>query len=151
MAIGAATATTQAPKTTTGPGPSNRVLEIGNDVFLKLLLAELRHQDPLSPMDNHQLLQQIAQLRAVESNMHLTRTLEAVMRSQAMQTASNLLGQHVEGLSDEGRSVSGTVERIVLDKSQAKLVVNGQTVSLENIRSISQATGGGNWLEGILG
>ncbi len=149
MTAAAIAATTQ--KTTSGPTASNRVLEMGNDIFLKLLLAELRNQDPLSPMDNHQLLQQIAQLRAVESNLQLTRTLEAVMRGQALQTAAGLIGREIEGLSDEGQVVSGKVERITLDGAKPKLVVRGEMVTLENIRSVAGTTESGNWWGGILG
>jgi len=127
---------------TAEPKTSNRTLEIGNDVFLKLLIAELRHQDPLSPMDNHQLLQQIAQLRAVESNMQLTRTLEAVMRGQSLQTAASLLGQQVEGLAESGRTVQGTVERITVEDNKVKLVVGEETVLLENIRTVSFPSNG---------
>jgi len=127
---------------TAEPKTSNRTLEIGNDVFLKLLIAELRHQDPLSPMDNHQLLQQIAQLRAVESNMQLTRTLEAVMRGQSLQTAASLLGQQVEGLAESGRTIQGTVERITVEDNKVKLVVGEETVLLENIRTVSFPSNG---------
>lgn len=135
MAVGDVTATRGAQ--TAAPKVSNRVFEMGSEVFLKLLLAELRHQDPLSPMDNHQLLQQIAQLRAVESNLQLTKTLEAVMRGQALQTATSLLGQQVEGLSDEGKMTTGVVERIAVEDSKVKLVVSDQTIALENLRSIA--------------
>ncbi len=130
---------------TSGPAEpkiSNRMLEIGNDVFLKLLLAELRHQDPLAPMDNHQLVQQIAQLRAVESNMQLTKTLEAVMRGQSLQTAASLLGQQVEGLAESGRTIQGTVERITVEGNKVKLAVGEETVLLENIRTVSFPSNG---------
>jgi len=118
------------------------MLEIGNDVFLKLLLAELRHQDPLAPMDNHQLVQQIAQLRAVESNMQLTKTLEAVMRGQSLQTAASLLGKQVEGLAESGRTIQGTVERITVEGNKVKLAVGEETVLLENIRTVSFPSNG---------
>ncbi len=127
---------------TAEPKTSNRTLEIGNDVFLKLLIAELRHQDPLSPMDNHQLLQQIAQLRAVESNMQLTRTLEAVMRGQSLQTAASLFGQQVAGAADSGRTIQGAMEQIAVEDNKLKLVVGEETVLLENIRTVSFPSNG---------
>jgi len=129
--------TSSPPSATAGPKISNRVLEIGNDVFLKLLLAELQHQDPLAPMDNHQLVQQIAQLRAVESNMQLTKTLEAVMQGQALQTAASLLGQQVEGLAVSGRTVQGIVQQISLEGNKVHLVVGNETVLLDNIRTVA--------------
>jgi flagellar basal-body rod modification protein FlgD len=131
------------------PKSSNRVLEIGNDVFLKLLLAELKNQDPLSPMDNHQLVEQIAQLRAVEANMQLTKTLEAVMRGQALQSATSLLGQRVEGLAESGQTVRGTVDRVTVEDSKVKLAVGEETILLENIRSI-EGTSSGFWGSGLL-
>ncbi|MCS7236815.1 MAG: hypothetical protein NZ899_00925 [Thermoguttaceae bacterium] len=146
MPIGAVAAPTGTQSS--APKASNRVFEMGSDVFLKLLLAELRNQDPLSPMDNHQLLQQIAQLRAVESNLQLTKTLEAVMRGQSLQAATALLGREVEGLSEEGKTVAGRVERIALEDSKVKLVVADQTIALDNLRTIGPRSEGG-WLNSL--
>jgi flagellar basal-body rod modification protein FlgD len=50
------------PKTTAGPGST-----LGKDDFLKLLITQLRNQDPLNPLDQNQFLAQTAQFSALES------------------------------------------------------------------------------------
>ena len=42
--------------------------EVDLDVFIKLLIAELQNQDPMNPLDNHEILQQVSQIREIESN-----------------------------------------------------------------------------------
>ncbi len=115
---------------------SQTMRQIGMDVFLKLLLAELKNQDPLKPLDNHELLQQISQIREVESNMQLTETLEAVFLGQMLNTATGLLGQNVEGLSDSGQKVRGKVEEVSMVDGRAKLRIDGHLVDLRNVQSV---------------
>lgn len=40
--------------------------DLGQDAFLKLMMTQLAHQDPLSPMDNQQMIAQMAQFSSVE-------------------------------------------------------------------------------------
>ena len=46
------------------------------DDFLKLLMTELQYQDPLSPMDNSQMMTQMAQLQTLESNNNMQQAME---------------------------------------------------------------------------
>jgi flagellar basal-body rod modification protein FlgD len=68
------------------------------DRFLKLLVAQLKNQDPLNPMDNAQMTSQMAQMSTVEGIEKLNTTLnsmvESVGNSQSMQAAS-LIGKNV--------------------------------------------------------
>ena len=54
-------------------------------------MAELQNQDPMEPMKNSELLQQVSQIRAIQSNDRLTDTLESVSLGQNLATAGNLL------------------------------------------------------------
>ena len=49
------------------------------NTFLKLMITELQQQDPLNPMDNKDMLNQIAQIRAVGASDQLTKTLNSVL------------------------------------------------------------------------
>jgi len=72
------TATTATTSSTTNP---NSVL--GKDDFLKLLLLELKYQDPTAPMDSEKILSQTSQLATLESAENTNKALEALAASLA--------------------------------------------------------------------
>src|SRR5881398_3585890 len=63
--------------------------------FLQLMVSELTHQDPLNPMDNTQLVQQIGELRSIAASDQLTTTLQSLQTQQSLTTASGLIGKKV--------------------------------------------------------
>ncbi len=106
------------------------------DTFLKLLITELQSQDPMKPMENSEILQQVSQIRAIESNTRLTSTLEAVVLGQNMATATSLLGRTIGGLDDQSNPIAGTVDRVSVADGVTKLHVGDRTVSLKNVAEI---------------
>jgi flagellar basal-body rod modification protein FlgD len=120
----------------TGTSSNTMLGDVDLDEFLKLLIAELQNQDPLSPMDNNQILQQVSQIREIESNSRLTETLEAVQLGQAMATASSLIGQYITAMTAEGDRVSGLVDRVSVIDGQPKLMVGDYEIELHNVGEI---------------
>jgi len=64
------------------------------DRFLTLLVAQLQNQDPLSPMDNAQITQQMSQISTVQGIAQLNDSISQLVASQATQ-AANLIGRSV--------------------------------------------------------
>lgn len=111
------------------------------DVFLKLLIAELQHQDPMEPMKNSEILQQVSQIRAIESNTRLTSTLESVTLGQNLSTASNLLGKTVRATvptekEDETVDISGKVERVTIEDGKPRIHLGEKILRLDQITEI---------------
>jgi flagellar basal-body rod modification protein FlgD len=87
------------------------------DRFLKLLVTQLKNQDPLNPMDNAQMTSQMAQISTVNGIEKLNTTLQAMMsnssQSQTMQAAA-LVGKSVlvsgSGLSMQSGAAIGGVD-----------------------------------------
>jgi flagellar basal-body rod modification protein FlgD len=111
--------------------------------FLQLMITELTNQDPLNPLDNTQLVQQIGELRSIAAADQLTATLQALQTQQSLITAGSLIGKKVTALSSTSTNIEGTVERVSIEvdpnnsaKKTYKVIVSGQTVDLQNIRSI---------------
>lgn len=104
--------------------------------FLKLMIAELQNQDPLNPMDNKDMLNQINQMRQIVSNDKLTSSLEAIMLGQSVATASNLLGKTVTGTNQLGDRTSGVVDRVVFEEGKPKIYVGAHILDLESITEI---------------
>ncbi len=105
--------------------------------FIKLLVAELSNQDPMNPMENSEILQQISQMREIASNDLLTKSLEAIKMGQNVATASALIGQTIDGLTDGGNRVIGEVDRISLESGVPKLHVGDYVVDMRNVAGIA--------------
>src|SRR6188472_2956613 len=86
----------------------NAINDIDMNTFLKLMITELQQQDPLNPMDNKDMLNQIAQIRAVGASDQLTKTLNSVLLGQNITSATNLLGADISALTDDGQAITGT-------------------------------------------
>lgn len=92
------------------PGVPERRQTLGQEDFLTLLTAQLRNQNPLSPLDNEAFVAQLAQFSTVsgitEMNRTLGRLLDIASRGDAL-GAPQWLGREVSG-----GGVSGTVTAV---------------------------------------
>ena len=109
---------------------------LGMDDFLKLMNAQMKNQDPLDPMSNSEMLQQISQIRAIGATVELSETLDAVLLGQNISSATNLIGKFISARSDAGDEVQGLVDRISISDGVPKIRIDEHTISLNNIRDI---------------
>ena len=84
----------------------NRTNSLGKDAFLKLLVAQLKNQDPQNPADSSQMAAQLAQFSSVEQLTNINETLSAQSASQA-----TLISQVAAG------AASGNIGRVITAKS----------------------------------
>jgi flagellar basal-body rod modification protein FlgD len=124
-------------------GKTNDLRQVDMDQFLQLLIAEMQHQDPLSPMDNSQILEQIGQIREISATNQLSDTLASVLTGQQMSTASSLIGKSVSALSDSGTNISGVVDRVSIEPDEndesarvLRVHIGSARIRMENIREI---------------
>ncbi len=96
-------------------GSADAYSDIDIDEFLALMIAELQNQDPLDPMDNSEMVQQIGQIREIGATDQLTNTLSNLASSQDLVTASSLIGEQVTGLAQDGSPVDGIIDRITVE------------------------------------
>jgi len=85
--------------------------DLGKDDFLQLLITQLQHQDPTSPMDDKAFISQMAQFSSLEQMTNLSQEFAKISGMVSRGNALNLLGQEVEILSGNQR-FSGIVEAI---------------------------------------
>ncbi|MCB1136464.1 MAG: hypothetical protein KDK78_09365 [Chlamydiia bacterium] len=69
--------------------------ELDKDAFLKLMLLQMRHQDPLNPMDNQAMLSQMAQFSSLEQMSNLNQTMAAGQATTEFLNATPLIGTEV--------------------------------------------------------
>ncbi len=77
------------------------------DRFLKLLVTQMKNQDPLNPMDNAEITSQMAQLSTVTGIEKLNETLSAFTKAQAFQ-AVDMIGRYVLAPGEHMDLASGT-------------------------------------------
>ena len=126
---------------TTGGAPtSGRGLgELSSAEFLNIMLNELSVQDPLEPNDTSTLIQQIADLRAIEADIRLGDRLDELVRQNELVTSANLIGAIVGGVSESNQRTAGTVLSISRTADGALLNLdNGEQMRLGQVDEIVQ-------------
>ena len=114
----------------------DRLQSLGVQDFTKMLVAELKNQDPSQPMSNSDLLNQVSQIRAIESNDQLSSTLKSVLLGQNLASAGNLIGRTIKGLDTTGTRVNGPVSSVSISGNAATLSVGNSKVELSNVTDI---------------
>ncbi|XZE54684.1 flagellar hook assembly protein FlgD [Planctomycetaceae bacterium SH139] len=130
-----------------GQSTTNQVGDGFNDLemdsFMQLLITEMQNQDPMNPMDNSQMIEQIGQIREIGATNSLTDSLTALTSNQQLVTASSLIGKSISGLSEQG-DVTGVVDRVTVEVDEndqnsrtVKVHVGERTIDIDNIRQIN--------------
>jgi flagellar basal-body rod modification protein FlgD len=123
---------------TSSGSATDRFQELDTQAFLRMMIAELQNQDPLNPMDNSKMLEQISQIRAITSNDALTNTVNALRMGQSMATAAGLIGKTVIGLDVIGQEVVGVVDKVAFEDGKPFLFVGNTIVELDKIYGMAE-------------
>ncbi|HHX64374.1 MAG TPA: hypothetical protein GX702_05740 [Chloroflexi bacterium] len=130
------TTNTESPQQTEAMG-------LGRDAFMQLLVAQLRYQDPLNPMDDRDFVVQLAQLNTVEQLQALNDSFSLFMTQQNLMRGTDLLGHTIRGLATTGDHVEGVVSRVAVQRGVVTLYVGDRQVPLVDVLEIvgPQSTG----------
>ncbi len=124
---------TPTPPPPLGSGKKNDAL--GRDEFLQLLVAQMKNQDPLNPMDGQEMAAQLAQFSQVEQLLEINASMKTVASNQAE------LGLAIEDLS-EITVLQGDAMAKLLEQSMAINTV-GRTGVLEGDELLVDRDGSG--------
>ncbi len=141
------TALTGAPTSTPTSAASDpnvhNLKDLDINQFLQLMVSELTNQDPLNPMDNTQLVQQLGELRSIAASDQLSTTLQSLQTQESLTTAASLIGKTVTALGSDGSDVTGTVDSVSVQVDQKdptkrtyQINVGGQSIDLTNVREV---------------
>ncbi|RWE73625.1 flagellar hook assembly protein FlgD [Mesorhizobium sp.] len=92
--------------------------------FLKLLIAEMKNQDPTKPMDSTQYVAQLATFSQVEQSVQTNTKLDQIMQSSALSQADALIGRSIT--SADGKT-TGTVASVTLSSNGLIAVLQDST------------------------
>ncbi|MGI6036928.1 MAG: flagellar hook capping FlgD N-terminal domain-containing protein [Limnochordia bacterium] len=116
---------------------------LDRDAFLRLLLTEMRYQDPISPMEDRQFLAQLAQFSSMEQmqnlNSSMTYFLSNQMQLSFLGQGAALLGKEVEVFDPElETTITGTVTSVkISEEGIPLLMVNDELYHLGDVLSVN--------------
>ena len=140
-AVGASTPTVSGPDGTKFSGSIDRTA-MNQDMFLKLLVAQLQYQDPSKPVDSSEFLAQSAQFTAVEQMTKLSELTQKVLDASLTQSATGMVGKTVSYTDAGGNARTGLVTACTVGAKTPNLTVNGLQVPLTSVTSVA-STGPG--------
>jgi flagellar basal-body rod modification protein FlgD len=124
-------------------GKPHDLKDLEVDQFLQLMITELTNQDPLNPMDNTQLVEQIGQIRQITATNQLSDTLSVLQAGQNLTTASSLIGKQVTALTDQNENIAGVVDKVTIevdpkdnDKRSYRVHIGNHDIDLKNVREV---------------
>ncbi|TET32140.1 MAG: hypothetical protein E3J72_20635 [Planctomycetota bacterium] len=108
------------------------------DEFLKILIVQMKNQDPLDPLDNTEFLNQLSALENIEAVTTLADGIKDLQRLQNLVSASSLIGRTVRGIGGDGGLVAGIVTGASINPDgSVDIVLDGMTtVDLRNITDL---------------
>ncbi len=107
--------------------------EMDKDAFLQLLVAQMKYQDPLEPTSNTEYVSQYATFSELEQMQNMSGSLN-------LSRASETVGKEViiETQKDNGETttVQGYVEKVVYNKTNAYLSIDGSLYSIDDLKQV---------------
>ena len=120
---------------------------MGKEEFLKLLITQLQHQDPTSPMEDREFIAQMAQFSELEQMTNLNKTIGQMQNFSLTNNAFNLLGKNVEIILNENKNndpdisqvinqVNGKVTAVKLGETEPMITVNNREYFLKDVKEV---------------
>lgn len=111
--------------------------ELGKDEFLKLLITQLKYQDPMKPAEDKEFIAQMAQFSSLEQMQNLNTSFSSTK-------AFTLLGKTVTANTTDAKtningSITGKVESVKVSQGQVYLGINGRDVLVEQVQNVTDS------------
>ena len=119
--------------------PTGAMQEMDKDAFLRLLVTQLRYQDPLDPQDNSEFVAQMAQFTSLEQMQNLNDAVTKILdlQSGAHSSAPAFLGLSVTVKDDNGLPFTGIVNAVEYENGKPKLVIDGKRYGMESLQKVT--------------
>ncbi|SDN28163.1 flagellar hook assembly protein FlgD [Alkalicoccus daliensis] len=128
--------------------------DLDKDAFLKILLTQLQHQDPMNPMEDKEFIAQMAQFSSLEQITNLNETMKKMFEQQQKSdfvSHSDLIGKKVEyeHVAKEATETEpaqtelreGIVTSVVFHEGKAQFIIDGDArIKSDKLFSVSEGS-----------
>ncbi|MTI80188.1 MAG: flagellar hook capping protein [Firmicutes bacterium] len=119
---------------------------LDKDAFLRIMIEQLKNQDPTSPMESDKFINQMAQFTTLEQLTNMNENIEGMserfntinstftdmLKLQQINQGASLIGNVVS----LGEGVTGTVEKVLVEQNAVKVLVDGNKYDIEEITTV---------------
>src|SRR3954463_5399933 len=136
--VGGVTGTTQTTPAVDTPTTSASQ-NLGKDTFLKLLVAQMKYQNPMSPTDGTQFLAQTAQFSMVEKLEEMAKQSTQLLAAQQSSAATGMLGQSIIASGSDGKDITGIVTGMRITADGPVLKIGNAEVAYSAVKEVDKA------------
>lgn len=122
--------------------------DLGEQDFMKLMIEQMRSQNPLEPQDNNQFFAQMVQFESLDAMHAISAALKTLAEVSEIANASTLVGHTVLATRDIGpdpvtklprppEQITGVVSKITFGKSGAMVHIGDREVPASAITEVS--------------
>jgi len=116
---------------------------LDGNAFLKLMIAQLKYQNPFQPMDTTAMMQQTSALTSVQTLQDLSALQKTMLGMQEAATANGFIGKQVTATDASGATLTGVVANVTYTAQGPLLNVGGTNVPIAYITQAANAPGNG--------
>jgi len=125
--------------------------DLGKDEFLKILMTQLQHQDPLDPMDDKDFIAQMATFSQLEQTMNMASSIDKLVDNQLMSPViqySHMIGKEVsyEDVREDKNKEIVTSKVVSVSQQNGWAILeleNGEEIYADSILKVSDVTNEG--------
>ena len=121
--------------------------ELGKDEFMKILMTQLQHQDPTSPMDDREFISQMATFSSLEQMTNMASSIDMLVQSQMVSPViqySHMIGKEISYQAydkETGKKLDIEKGKVVAVSQQEGWAIleleNGEKIYADSILQIS--------------
>lgn len=108
-----------------------------SEVFMNLLVTQLRNQDPSSPMDTNQMISQTTQLATMEKLTSMDKTATENFSLQMRTAAAALLGTSISWTDKDGTARTGIAASVSFAQGVPQVKVGDISIPLDTVSGIT--------------
>ena len=143
MPVSPIAAATFAPvETTPTAGAPKQTMD--SEVFMSLLVSQLRNQDPSAPMDTNQMISQTTELAMMEKITKMTGMSEENFYLQMRSSAAALIGNEVSYTGTDGVDARGVATAVSYSGPVPTVTIGGKSVALDLVSGVGATPAAGS-------